>query len=1212
MLAATTLFVLVACSTATLAQGCPTSPSYSPDFTSNQACLTPNGSASFPAPTAGVSTITAWSGTGGIVTFTASNSFTAGQPITLSGFVNSTFFNGLAFPVLAAGLSSNQFEIAFSGYSGSSDTGTATPLNALQLTPDSTYNAGSAWYAPQSIASGFSTTFTFQVTNPTPGYGSAADGIAFLIQNSTAGTLALGPDGCGMGFADGSCTSSTGGIPNSLAVDFKTYNDGYPVPNNNSVSVVSYGTGANCIDQACNIAYNNSLPNNIVMADGNIHTVTISYTLQPTLSTSPNCFTNSTPEPCLDVILDGYDLFAGGVQLILNGTTAPLSLETLIGGGSNAWVGFTGATGAVDDYQDILSWTFSPLAQSQTASVSPTTPAVYGYNGGCGDNGSGCTGTGYNVNVQENPGSSLTIQNMVVTPIPIVAASGNPGDSQTLCNSIVDALNPNTSTSPFVDPNATPPQTAQCFVYTNGGGPGVDAPVMLAVTCPPSGVCDTTENQFFAALASYFSFTCTENPPLIAPTCTPGSPSSFGNFANLTSTTGYPSIAFLEGAGPDPNNPCTPATGTGALPLFQTNQVVSYILGDTSSKPVKGGSGLLTSCWVATYNTPGEMPTATVTSINGSSPTNGATYQQGSTVTADYTCAAVDTDPNHISILDPSGYPAAGPYLTVGACAATSGLTPTTSSCTPVYPPGPLDSCSSTLNLDTSTPGAYTLTVDVQDSAMNTAAQQWTYNVVGNQAALTLIATSPLTYNQSETLNVSGGSTAGTVNYNLVSGPCTVTANQLMANSGTGSCTLTATMAGNNDYNSVTSGPITVTLGLANQAALTLIATSPLTYNQSETLSVSGGSTAGTVNYNLVSGPCTVTANQLMANSGTGSCTLTATMAGNSNYNSVTSAPTTVSLGLANQAALTLIAKSPLIYNQTETLSVSGGTTAGTVNYTLLSGPCTLSGNSLTANSSSGTCTLTATMAGNSNYNSVTSAVAAVTLAAPPAWTVTPTPYAFPTSSVGQSRSNTFTVTNPSGGAKTSITVSIPGSGNEGGSTPGEVDPDDYVITNNGCRGASLAGGQSCNVTVTWTPDGDDLKLGGGSLAYLQVASGKTVLAYATMTATTIDPTVNLSPTSYAFTSTSKTTQLVSTLTNPSTQPTELILVLLYISSGGNNFTLAGGTNSCTDFSTLQPNASCNIYVTFTPPRSGTVSGQVTILSNAANASLTVSLSGKQ
>src|SRR5208282_4917129 len=390
---------------------------------------------------------------------------------------------------------------------------------------------------------------------------------------------------------------------------------------------------------------------------------------------------------------------------------------------------------------------------------------------------------------------------------------------------------------------------------------------------------------------------------------------------------------------------------------------------------------------------------------------------------------------------------------------------------------------------------AYTLTVDVQDSAMNTAAQQWTYNVVGNQAALTLIATSPLTYNQSETLNVSGGSTAGTVNYNLVSGPCTVTANQLMANSGTGSCTLTATMAGNNDYNSVTSGPITVTLGLANQAALTLIATSPLTYNQSETLNVSGGSTAGTVNYNLVSGPCTVTANQLMANSGTGSCTLTATMAGNndynsvtsgpitvtlglanqaaltliatspltynqsetlnvsggstagtvnynlvsgpctvtanqlmansgtgsctltatmagnSNYNSVTSAPTTVSLGLANQAALTLIAKSPLIYNQTETLSVSGGTTAGTVNYTLLSGPCTLSGNSLTANSSSGTCTLTATMAGNSNYNSVTSAVAAVTLAAPPAWTVTPTPYAFPTSSVGQSRSNTFTVT---------------------------------------------------------------------------------------------------------------------------------------------------------------------------------------------------------
>ena len=257
---------------------------------------------------------------------------------------------------------------------------------------------------------------------------------------------------------------------------------------------------------------------------------------------------------------------------------------------------------------------------------------------------------------------------------------------------------------------------------------------MFAVSCPPSGVCDTSENQFYAALASYFNFTCAENQPLSPSDCSPSSPSSFGNFTSPlgpTSVTGLPAVGFLQGAGPDPNNPCTPATGSGALPLFLSNQIVSYTLGDTSSKPIKGGSGLLTSCWVATYDTPGVMPTATITS----GPTNGATYTQNSTVTANYTCTAVSTD--HDSILDPAGYPAAGPYLTVSTCTATSGLTagggtPTNSACSPIYPPA-LDSCSGTINIDTSEAGPHTLTIDVEDSATNTASQQVTYNVVGPQ-----------------------------------------------------------------------------------------------------------------------------------------------------------------------------------------------------------------------------------------------------------------------------------------------------------------------------------------------------------------------------------------------------------------------------------------------------------------------------------------------
>lgn len=72
-------------------------------------------------------TITSWAGVGSTVTFQAVNSFIAGEVVVLSGFATSTFFNGLTAIVLGTGLSGTQFEITFSGYSGSTDTGIATP-----------------------------------------------------------------------------------------------------------------------------------------------------------------------------------------------------------------------------------------------------------------------------------------------------------------------------------------------------------------------------------------------------------------------------------------------------------------------------------------------------------------------------------------------------------------------------------------------------------------------------------------------------------------------------------------------------------------------------------------------------------------------------------------------------------------------------------------------------------------------------------------------------------------------------------------------------------------------------------------------------------------------------------------------------------------------------------------------------------------------------
>jgi len=198
----------------------------------------------------------------------------------------------------------------------------------LQLNPSLIDQHGSAWFStPQSVSNGFTTTFTFQITNPP----SPGDGLAFVIQNSPAGKLAIGETVNGEGI-------SYAGITNSLAVEFDTFQNGNEGdPNNNHVAVQSCGTAANSVNHSplCTLGLN-PLASGPTLADGHVHTVTISYI-----------------PPLLQVNLDSTDLFPGGITIT--------NLATLLGlGGGPAFVGFTGATGASFETNDILSWTFTP------------------------------------------------------------------------------------------------------------------------------------------------------------------------------------------------------------------------------------------------------------------------------------------------------------------------------------------------------------------------------------------------------------------------------------------------------------------------------------------------------------------------------------------------------------------------------------------------------------------------------------------------------------------------------------------------------------------------------------------------------------------------------------------------------------------------------------------------------------------------------------
>lgn len=441
---------------------------------------------------------------------------------------------GLVTPVVAQSPNFPNFSsvtnITFNGNAAQSGT-------VLRLTPAALFQDGSAWFnIAQPVAGSFSTTFTFRLSGTTT---VNADGIAFVIQNSAL--TALGPtnDGCGIGFGDSStgCAPPFGGITNSLAVEFDTYQNADD-PNNNHVSIQSCLTGPNSIDSGvCRIADNHSLnllPVPITLADGSVHTVQITYSGPGT--------------KLLDVILDGNDLFPGGVVF---------DLTTLGLNSGNAWVGFTAATGGGDDNQDILSWTFTP--QSQTAVVSTTVPSTLTFPNSAGNNV-------YDFTAQLTAPYPTPV--MQVQPILMTGAD-------------CDAL---------VQKNFFP---AQCFIYQDAENTGMDAAVMFAVTCPdsPGGTCGSnTDPSFSAELGTEFQFLDSDNPFFI--------------FPGLAGPVN-PRPGWLKGAGPDPLNPCTPPT-IGAL--FQSNQIDFFsVEGDPGGK-TKGTSGNTGSCWVATYGTPGENP----------------------------------------------------------------------------------------------------------------------------------------------------------------------------------------------------------------------------------------------------------------------------------------------------------------------------------------------------------------------------------------------------------------------------------------------------------------------------------------------------------------------------------------------------------------------------------------------------------------------------
>jgi hypothetical protein len=221
-------------------------------------------------------------------------------------------------------------DLATNGYGGAN----ATNVGVLLLTDGGNDEARSVWYDQTVPIAYINTTFQFGVSS-----GPGGDGFTFTIQNDPNGTSALGSDGGAP--AVGSDLGYTG-IQNSVAIAFD-----FDSTNN---------YGANTGDSVMTIVQNGASPSGgswqdlagsgIVLNNGDTYTANITYngtTLALTLSDTTNNDTFSTSE--------AINL----VQVI--GTT-------------NAYVGFTGGSGADTAYQGIINWQYSAGGPEITSDAS--------------------------------------------------------------------------------------------------------------------------------------------------------------------------------------------------------------------------------------------------------------------------------------------------------------------------------------------------------------------------------------------------------------------------------------------------------------------------------------------------------------------------------------------------------------------------------------------------------------------------------------------------------------------------------------------------------------------------------------------------------------------------------------------------------------------------------------------------------------------------
>ena len=267
----------------------------------------------------------------------------------------------------------------------------------------------------------------------------------------------------------------------------------------------------------------------------------------------------------------------------------------------------------------------------------------------------------------------------------------------------------------------------------------------------------------------------------------------------------------------------------------------------------------------------------------------------------------------------------------------------------------------------TVTPSATTTYNLTSRNAFGTSTTPVTVTVQGGDSKPTLAfaAIPSETYGTAPFTVLAASNSSGAIAYSVVSGPATLSSNTITLN-GTGTVTLKASQAAAGGYTSATA---TISFNVNGATPTLTFATIPdQTYGAAPVTISATSNSSGAITYSVVSGPATISGNTVNLTN-TGRVTLIANQAAIGNFATGTA---TISFNVNGTIpTLAVVAIPGKTYGDAPFAISSTSNSSGAITYSVVSGPATISGNTVSVNGI-GTVTLKASQAAAGGYTSDT------------------------------------------------------------------------------------------------------------------------------------------------------------------------------------------------------------------------------------------------